>query len=69
MLTGTDADPNQVVGRMSNIMKKNWSIREKVAVNAVMAGCRPEHLPVLAIAATQHPSLPVPPLRLPACFV
>jgi len=32
---------------------------EKVAVNAVMAGARPEHLPViLAIASTQHPAMP-----------
>lgn len=61
MLTGTDADPNQVVGRMSIAYyeeKLEYTV-EKVAVNAVMAGCRPEHLPVLlAIAETQHPSLP-----------
>jgi hypothetical protein len=32
---------------------------EKVAVNAVMAGARPEHLPViLAIASAQHPAMP-----------
>jgi len=32
---------------------------EKVAVNAVMAGAGPEHLPViLALAATEEPSMP-----------
>jgi hypothetical protein len=32
---------------------------EKVAINAVMAGARPEHLPViLAIASTEEPSMP-----------
>ncbi|HHX73711.1 MAG TPA: hypothetical protein GX699_02255 [Firmicutes bacterium] len=61
MLTGTDADPNQVVGTMSigYYEEKLEYTAEQVAVNAVMAGARPEHLPViLAIAATQRPSLP-----------
>jgi hypothetical protein len=61
MLTGTDHDPGEVVGRMSITTHEelNDYTVEKVAVNAVMAGARPEHLPViLAIAATQHPAMP-----------
>jgi hypothetical protein len=61
MLTGTDHDPQEVVGRMSvttHEEMKEYTV-EKVAVIAVMAGARPEHLPVmLAIASTQHPSIP-----------
>jgi len=61
MLTGTDHDPQEVVGMMSvtPYEEMNEYTVEKVAVNAVMAGARPEHLPViLAIAWTQHPSCP-----------
>ncbi len=61
MLTGTDHDPQEVVGMMSvtPYEELNEYTVEKVAVNAVMAGARPEHLPViLAIASTQHPSCP-----------
>ncbi|MEJ2110307.1 MAG: hypothetical protein P8Z37_10420, partial [Acidobacteriota bacterium] len=61
MLTGTDHDPDEVVGMMSVTTHEemNKYTVEKVAVNAVMAGARPEHLPViLAIASTQHPSIP-----------
>lgn len=61
MLSGTDHDPQDVVGRMSvttHEEMKEYTV-EKVAVNAVMAGARPEHLPViLAIASTQHPAMP-----------
>jgi hypothetical protein len=61
MLTGTDHDPQEVVGMMSvttHEEQKEYTV-EKVAVNAVMAGARPEHLPViLAIASTQHPAMP-----------
>ena len=57
MLTGTDHDPQEVVGRMSvttHEEKLEYTV-EKVAVNAVMAGCRPEHFPVvLALAASQQ---------------
>jgi hypothetical protein len=61
MLTGTDHDPQEAVGMMSvapyDEMKEDTV--EKVAINAVMAGARPEHLPViLAIASTQHPAMP-----------
>ncbi len=61
MLTGTAADPNEVVGRMTITVhqeKLEYTV-EKVAVNAVMAGAGPEHLPViLALAATEEPALP-----------
>ncbi|HHX73709.1 MAG TPA: hypothetical protein GX699_02245 [Firmicutes bacterium] len=61
MLTGTDRDPQEVIGRMSvttHQERLEYTV-EKVAVNAVMAGCRPEPLPVLlAVAATEIPSLP-----------
>src|SRR3990172_1601923 len=61
MLTGTDHDPQEIVGRMSvttHEEKLEYTV-EKVAVNAVMAGARPEHFPViLALAASQRPSLP-----------
>lgn len=61
MLTGTDHDPQEIVGRMTVTTHEErlaYTV-EKVAVNAVMAGARPEHLPViLAIASAEHPSLP-----------
>ncbi len=61
MLTGTDHDPQEVVGMMSvttHEEMKEYTV-ERVAVNSVMAGARPEHLPViLAIASTQHPAMP-----------
>ncbi len=61
MLTGTDHDPQEVIGHMSvtpHEEKLEYTV-EKVAVNAVMAGARPEHFPViLAIAATQRALIP-----------
>jgi hypothetical protein len=61
MLTGTDHDPQEVVGHMSvtpHEEKLEYTV-EKVAVNAVMAGARPEHFPViLAVAATQRALIP-----------
>jgi hypothetical protein len=61
MLTGTSHDPEEVVGQMTittNQEKLEYTV-EKVAINAVMAGARPEHLPViLAIAAMQEGSMP-----------
>lgn len=61
MLTGTDHDPQEIVGRMSvttHEEKLEYTV-EKVAVNAVMAGARPEHFPViLALAASQRPCMP-----------
>jgi hypothetical protein len=61
MLTGTDHDPQEVVGRMSvttHEERLEYTV-ELVAVNAVMAGCRPEHFPVvLALAASNQASMP-----------
>lgn len=61
MLTGTAADPNHVVGRMTVTIhqeKLEYTV-EKVAINAVMAGAGPEHLPViLALAASEEASMP-----------
>jgi hypothetical protein len=61
MLTGTAADPNEVIGQMTITIhqeKLEYTV-EKVAINAVMAGAGPEHLPViLALAAGQEGSMP-----------
>ena len=60
MLTGTSHDPKDHVGRMqASSPHEAWSYNvEQVAVNAVMAGAKPEHLPViLALASTGEPSL------------
>src|SRR5262249_38248516 len=48
MLTGTRRDPQQVVA----VVPPNLApvTVEKVAINAVMAGCRPEYLPVVIAA-------------------
>lgn len=48
MLQGTPRDPAQVLGRVPpNLIECTV---EKVAVNAVMAGCKPEFLPVVIAA-------------------
>ncbi len=61
MLMGTAADPDEIVGRMTVTVheeKLEYTV-EKVAVNAVMAGAGPEHLPViLALAASGEASMP-----------
>lgn len=56
MLAGTSHAPDEVVGSMQPTQHRGrWEYTvEKVAVNAVMAGARPEYLPViLALAASQ----------------
>ena len=56
MLRGTRRRPDEVVGRMQPTHNRGpWEYTvEKVAVNAVMAGARPEYLPViLALAASE----------------
>jgi len=61
MLTGTSHAPDEVVGRMTvtTTQERLEYTVEKVAVNAVMAGARREHLPViLAIASAQEPAFP-----------
>jgi hypothetical protein len=55
MLRGTSHPPDKVVGRLSPTnFREAWELTvEKVAVNAVMAGAKPEYLPViLALAAS-----------------
>jgi hypothetical protein len=55
MLAGASRRPDEVVGRMRPThFREAWEYTvERVAVNAVMAGARPEYLPViLALAAT-----------------
>ena len=56
MLAGTSRKPDEVVGRMQPTHNRGrWEYTvEKVAVNAVMAGARPEYFPViLALAASE----------------
>jgi hypothetical protein len=55
MLKGTSHPPDKVVGRLRPaVFREFWEFTvEKVAVNAVMAGARPEYFPViLALAAS-----------------
>jgi hypothetical protein len=55
MLAGTSHPPDEVVGRLRPAnFREFWELTvEKVAVNAVMAGARPEYFPViLALAAS-----------------
>jgi hypothetical protein len=54
MLAGTSHPADEVVGRIRPALQEAWEYTvEKVAVNAVMAGARPECLPViLALAST-----------------
>jgi hypothetical protein len=55
MLACTHRQPDEMVGQMrSTHFRESWAYTvEKVAVNAVMAGARPEYFPlILALAAT-----------------
>jgi hypothetical protein len=55
MLKGTSHPPDKIVGRLRpTVFREFWEFTvEKVAVNAVMAGARPEYFPViLALAAS-----------------
>ena len=55
MLKGTSHPPDKIVGRLRpTVFRESWEFTvEKVAVNAVMAGARPEYFPViLALAAS-----------------
>jgi hypothetical protein len=55
MLACTSRGPDEIVGRMRpTLFREAWEYTvEKVAVNAVMAGCKPEYFPVvLAMAAS-----------------
>ncbi|MFZ0978250.1 MAG: UGSC family (seleno)protein [Candidatus Acidiferrales bacterium] len=59
MLKGTSHSPDEKCGQMAGGAYPPWTYTvRQVAVNAVMAGCRPEYLPVvLAIASSGTPSL------------
>jgi len=60
MLKGTSQPPDKIVGKMTpGSAHEAWEYTvEKVAINAVMAGAKPEYLPViLAIASTKTTSL------------
>jgi len=48
LLTGTRRRPNETVA----VLEPGFGVAtvEKIAINAVMAGCRPEHLPILLTA-------------------
>jgi len=48
MLSGTNRSPDEVIGRVSP--KQGVATVEKIAINAVMAGARPEYLPVIIAA-------------------
>ena len=45
MLTGTKHSPNEIIGKLAP--QAGIATVEKIAVNAVMAGCKPNYLPVL----------------------
>ena len=59
MLKATSRRPDEVVGKMAGGDFEPWEYTvEQVAVNAVMAGAKPEYLPlILAIASTGIPSI------------
>ena len=48
MLTGTDRSPGEVIGRI--YPRKGIATVEGIAINAVMAGAKPEYLPVIIAA-------------------
>jgi hypothetical protein len=48
MLTGTKRDPGEVIGRMP--YRNGIVTVQKIAVNAVMAGAKPEYLPIIIAA-------------------
>jgi hypothetical protein len=65
MLKATSHDPDEIVGKMSPTNTGNyfeyWTFTVKdVAVNAVMAGCKPEYLPLLlAVSSTGKEAISV----------
>lgn len=48
MLNGTARDPQEVIGKVPSDLE--LCTIEKIAINAVMAGCKPEYLPVVIAA-------------------
>jgi hypothetical protein len=63
MLAGTSRQPEDVIAILEPAM--GVATVEKIAINAVMAGCKPEHLPVL-LAAVEAMSQPQFALRFVA---
>ena len=58
MLKGTSLDPYEVVGELRSGYESCAFTVEQVAANAVMAGAKPEYLPViLALAASGVPAI------------
>ncbi len=49
MLRGTDRDPEEEIARLGN--REGLLTVEQVAINGVMAGCLPPHMPVLMAGA------------------
>ena len=68
MLAGTDRDPQEVVGRIPPDLAD--CTVEKVAVNAVLAGCRPEYMPVVlgALEAALEPDFTLHGILCSTCF-
>jgi hypothetical protein len=48
LLATTDRDPDEIIGRI--MLRGGLITVEKVAINAVMAGARPEHFPIVLAA-------------------
>jgi hypothetical protein len=48
MLSGTSRSPQEIIGRINP--KQGVATVEKIAINAVMAGARPEYMPVIIAA-------------------
>ena len=68
MLQGTRRKPNDVVGRVPPNLPP--CTVEKVAINAVMAGCKPEYMPVLlaALEAALEPVFTLHGIVCTTCF-
>jgi len=52
MMATTDRDPDEVVGVMPP--RYGDATVEKIAINAVMAGCKPEYMPVMVYRGRGH---------------
>ena len=68
MLSGTRRNPQEVVGRIPPNLTE--CTVEKVAINSVMAGCKPEYMPVLlaALEAALDPIFTLHGLLCTTCF-
>ena len=68
MLTGTNRQPQEVIGKVPPNLSPVTV--EKVAINAVMAGCRPEYMPVVlaAVEAALEPIFTMHGLLCTTCF-